>query len=137
MNNSLTNEDYILNDNTTSKGISIGSSSNDFIQAYKDNDYLSIIYWDSNSNAYQSIKMNDIDFSKQSFICLESMFVDDKAINIDSFKKKNKIEDNLDTWFTENTDYLKKHSVVYKCLIFSFQNEKVTDIQYYEKNYND
>ena len=45
----LTNEDYNLSGNTTSKGITIGSSSDDFMSAY-DGFEVSVIYEDSGRN---------------------------------------------------------------------------------------
>ena len=132
----LTNEDYNLSDNTTSKGITIGSSSDHFVSA----DHGSIVYvWyaDDNSNTAKEIKVNEVDYTKQSHIGLHTFFIDDKAIDVNSFKKKNNIDSDLNSWFENNTEYLQKHSVVYKCLVFTFDNGTVNNIKYSEKNFNE
>ena len=117
----LTSEDYNLSDNTTSKGITIGSSSDDFMNAYNGS-IVDVWYADDNSNTAKEIKVNEVDYTKQSHIGLHTFFIDDKAIDVNSFKKKNNIDSDLNSWFENNTEYLQKHSVVYKCLVFTFDN---------------
>ena len=132
----LTSEDYNLSDNTTSKGITIGSSSDDFMNAYNGS-IVDVWYADDNSNTAKEIKVNEVDYTKQSHIGLHTFFIDDKAIDVDSFKKKNNIDSDLNSWFENNTEYLQKHSVVYKCLVFTFDNGIVNNIKYSEKNFNE
>ena len=132
----LTNEDYNLSDNTTSKGITIGSSSDDFMSAYHEF-IVDVWYADDNSNTAKEIKVNEVDYTKQSHIGLHTFFIDDKAIDVNSFKKKNNIDSDLNSWFENNTEYLQKHSVVYKCLIFTFNDGIVNNIKYSEKNFNE
>ena len=132
----LTSEDYNLSDNTTSKGITIGSSSDDFMNAYNGS-IVDVWYADDNSNIAKEIKVNEVDYTKQSHIGLHTFFIDDKAINVNSFKKKNNIDSDLNSWFENNTEYLQKHSVVYKCLVFTFDNGIVNNIKYSEKNFNE
>lgn len=137
-NNYLQNNDFILSDtNVTTKNISIGSNSDDFIEAYKN--YITyVVYWDNNNNN-KSIKINieDIDYSKQCTIYISSLCIDNKIVDGDNFIKQNKIKNGIDNWFSENTDYLDNHTAIYKCLIFTFENGNVYDIESYEKNYND
>ena len=75
--------------------------------------------------------------TKQSHIGLHTFFIDDKAIDVNSFKKKNNIDSDLNSWFENNTEYLQKHSVVYKCLVFTFDDGIVNNIKYSEKNFNE
>ena len=132
----LTSEDYNLSDNTTSKGITIGSSSDDFMNAYH-GFIVDVWYADDNSNTAKEIKVNEVDYTKQSHIGLHTFFIDDKAIDVNGFKKKNNIDSDLNSWFENNTEYLQKHSVVYKCLVFTFDNGIVNNIKYSEKNFNE
>ena len=85
----------------------------------------------------KEIKVNEVDYTKQSHIGLHTFFIDDKAIDVNSFKKKNNIDSDLNSWFENNTEYLQKHSVVYKCLVFTFDNGIVNNIKYSEKNFNE
>ena len=47
------------------------------------------------------------------------------------------IDSDLNSWFENNTEYLQKHNVVYKCLVFTFDNGIVNNIKYSEKNFNE
>ena len=132
----LTNEDYNLSNNTTSKGITIGSSSDDFINAY-DGFIANVWYADDSSNTAKEIDVNKVDYTKQSHIGLPAFFIDDKAIDANDFKKMNDIDSDLNSWFENNTEYLQKHSVVYKCLVFTFDDGIVNNIKYSEKNFNE
>ena len=132
----LTNEDYNLSNNATSKGITIGSSSDDFINAYNGL-VANVWYADDSSNTAKEINVNEVDYTKQSHIGLSTFFIDDKAIDVNDFKKKNNIDSDLNSWLENNTEYLQKHSVVYKCLVFTFDNGIVNNIQYSEKNFNE
>ena len=132
----LTNADYELSNNTTSKGITIGSNSDDFINAYA-GFVANVWYADDSSNTVKEIDVNKVDYTKQSHIGLPTFFINDKAIDVNNFKKTNNIDSDLNSWLESNTDYLQKHSAVYKCLVFTFDNGIVNNIQYSEKNYNE
>ena len=132
----LTNEDYNLSDNTTSKGITIGSSSDDFMNAY-DGFEVSVIYADSGSNVGTFMKIDKVDYSKQCTVAIQNFFVDDKSHTVDEIKNKYNIKNDINAWLQNNPDFLEKHSLTYKCLTFYFDNEMVVDIKYSEKNFNE
>ena len=132
----LTNEDYNLSDNTTSKGITIGSSSDDFVSAY-DGFEVSVIYADSGSNVGTFMKIDKVDYYKQCTVAIQNFFVDDKSHTVDEIKNKYNIKNDINGWLQNNPDFLEKHSLIYKCLTFYFDNEMVVDIKYSEKNFNE
>ena len=132
----LTNEDYNLSGNTTSKGITIGSSSDDFVGAY-DGFEVSVIYADSGSNVGTFMKIDKVDYSKQCTVAIQNFFVDDKSHTVDEIKNKYNIKNDINGWLQNNPDFLEKHSLIYKCLTFYFDNEMVVDIKYSEKNFNE
>lgn len=43
-------------------------------------------------------------------------------MSTNEFIKQNKIKNGIDNWFSENKNYLNKHTVIYKCLIFTFDS---------------
>ena len=132
----LTNEDYNLSDNTTSKGITIGSSSDDFVSVY-DGFEVSVIYADSGSNVGTFMKIDKVDYSKQGTVAIQNFFVDDKSHTVDEIKTKYNIKNDINAWLQNNPEFLEKHSLTYKCLTFYFDNEMVVDIKYSEKNFNE
>ena len=132
----LTNEDYNLSNNTTSKGITIGSSSDDFVSVY-DGFEVSVIYADSGSNVGTFMKIDKVDYSKQCTVAIQNFFVDDKSHTVDEIKNKYNIKNDINGWLQNNPDFLEKHSLIYKCLTFYFDNKMVVDIKYSEKNFNE
>ena len=132
----LTNEDYNLSDNTTSKGITIGSSSDDFVSVY-DSFEVSVIYADSGSNVGTFMKIDKVDYSKQCTVAIQNFFVDDKSYTVDEIKNKYNIKNDINGWLQNNPDFLEKHSLIYKCLTFYFDNGIIVDIKYSEKNFNE
>lgn len=133
-NNTLGKMDYELsNDNTTSKNITIGSSSTEFIKVYNGY-YVNVMY--DNYNKSDRANVDEINYSNFCYVYLPTIFIDNKPVNIDDFIEKNNISIELDTWFSNNNEYLKKHSAIYKCLVFTFEEGNIIDIQSLEKNYN-
>lgn len=132
----LTNEDYNLSDNTTSKGITIGSSSDDFMSAY-DSFEVSVIYVGSGSNVGAFMKINKVDYSKQVTVAIQNFFVDNKPYTVDEIKNKYNIKNDINAWLQNNPEFLEKHSLTYKCLTFYFDNGIIVDIKYSEKNFNE
>lgn len=136
---SLKNSDFVLSDtNITTKNIKIGSSSEDFKKAYSNIDNgVGVDYFGDNSNSISKNSINEIDYSKKCSIYISAICIDGKCMSTSEFIKQNKIKNGIDNWFSENTDYLDSHSAIYKCLIFTFENGNVYNIESYEKNYND
>lgn len=134
---SLRSEDFILSDtNTTTKGVMIGSTSEDFKTAYSNFvKNIGIMY--SNDNSIKESTIDKIDYSKSCRIYISAICIDGNCMFTNDFIKQNKIENGIDNWFSENTDYLDKHTAIYKCLIFTFEDGNVYNIEFYEKNYND
>lgn len=133
----LTNDDYILsNENITSKGITIGSSSGDFIKAY-DGCIVNVLYADENNNVAKTINIKNIDYAKQSHVALPMLFIDDKPINVKDFNEIYKVNNDINSWLDNNNSFLQEHTLIYKCLIFTFEDGNITNIQLSEKNYNE
>ena len=131
----LTIQDYTLSDDTsTSKNISIGSSSSEFIKVY--NGYISNVMY--NNDGYSEREdINKIDYSDFCYVYLPTIFIDDKPYSVDEFMKNNNVDNGLDSWFAENPEYLEKHSTIYRCLVFTFENDEVIYVQSLEKIYNE
>ena len=136
---SLKNSDFVLSDtNITTKNIKIGSSSEDFKKAYSNIDNgVGVDYFGDNSNSISKNSINEIDYSKKCSIYISAICIDDNCMSTNDFIKQNKIKNGIDNWFSENTEYLDSHTAIYKCLIFTFENGNVYNIESYEKNYND
>ena len=135
-NMSLEDSDFVLSDtNITTKDVMVGSTSEEFKIAYSNFvKTIGVIYSDDNSIKESTI--DKIDYDKSCRVYLSAICIDDNCMSTNDFIKQNKIKNGIDNWFSENTDYLDNHTVIYKCLVFTFENGNVYNIESYEKNYN-
>ena len=134
--NTLNKEDYLLENNKTSKNISIGSTSEEFKKAYA-NYTINIIYTEdeiNGDNVADIIDINDVDFSKQSRIGITTYFIDGKSYTLQQFVDKLGIKTNYYDWAKDNTEYLEKHTVEGKALLFSFEDGTVTNVSSTDMN---
>lgn len=134
---SLENSDFVLSDtNITTKNIMVGNTSEEFKGAYSDFvKTIGVMY--SDDNTIKESTIDKIDYNKSCRVYISVICIDDNCMSTNVFIKQNKIKNGIDNWFSENTDYLDKHAVIYKSLIFTFEDGKVYNIESYEKNYND
>lgn len=132
----LTSADYNLvsaaESIQTERGVTIGDGPDAFLAAYGDYDILTSI----GGGDYLFLDAEDIPFDASLRTILPSFFVDDTAIEIGSFCEKNGIENNdLLTFFT-SSDYLRSHTVVYRYLVFTWEDGVITDISSESMDYN-
>lgn len=130
----LTATDYELDAETaeTIRGVKIGDGADVFLAAYRDYDILSSI----NGGDYRFIAAEEIPFDAELTTVLPSFFIDNTAIDIDSFCKDNNIEKDSILGFLTNEEYLAHHTVVYQYLVFEWENGVITDIRSEAMDYN-
>lgn len=130
----LTPTDYELDAETaqTIRGVKIGDDSEAFLAAYRDFDILTSI----GGGDYLTLPAEDIPFDTSITTILPSFFVDGAALEIDGFCEENNIEKNNLLSFLTNEEYLSAHTVVYRYLVFTWKDGKVTDIRSEAMDYN-
>lgn len=126
--------DYDLDAETaqTVRGVKIGDGADVFLAAYQDYDILSSI----NGGDYRFIPAEEIPFDAELTTILPSFFIDNTAINIDSFCEDNSIEKDGLLGFLTNEEYLAHHTVVYQYLVFEWENGVIQDIRSESMDYN-
>jgi len=130
----LSPTDYDLDAETsqTIRGVKIGDNAETFLAAYQDYDILSSV----NGGDLQFLSVEEIPFHDTLTTILPSFFIDGAAIDIDSFCEENEIEkDTLLSFLTEE-EYLEHHTVVYRYLVFDWENGRVSDIRSESMDYN-
>lgn len=130
----LATTDYDLDAETaqTIRGVKIGDGADVFLAAYRDYDILSSI----NGGDYRFIPAEEIPFDTKLTTILPSFFIDNTAIDIDSFCEDNGIEKNDILGLLTNQDYLTHHTVVYQYLVFEWENGIIKDIRSESMDYN-
>lgn len=129
----LSPTDYDLDAETaqTIRGVKIGDNADAFLAAYKDYDILS-----NEGDGYRFLSTEEIPFDENLTTILPSFFIDGAAIDIDSFCEDNEIEKNALLSYLTDEGYLEHHAVVYRYLIFDWENGKIKDIRSESMDYN-
>ena len=129
-------------DQVTKTGICIGTTSDEFksvYEFYKDNVGVTYIDDEGNLSDLKQLTIDSVDYTKHCLVGIYTMFVDNKSMNAQKFQKKHKIKsghENWVKWARDNKEYLNKHTVVYKEIIFTFEDGKVNNIQENDTDYN-
>lgn len=132
----LSSADYELSTDSetvqTYRGVKIGDGPDAFLAAYGDYGILSSI----SGGDYLSLPAEDIPFDASLRTILPSFFVDGAALEINSFCEANGIEPNTLMDFLTDETYLRSHTVIYRYLIFTWENGAITDISSETMDYN-
>ena len=90
-----------------------------------------------NSSAISSAPVDEIPFDTVSTMILPAFFIDGLAIDTDQFCEDNEIEKaDLISYLTGEA-YLTNHRVVYRYLLFTWENGVITDIRSESMDYNE
>lgn len=122
----LDKADYELNieNNSTSKGIGIGDTAEDFLAVYGEYDVEISI----NGGDYQSIAAEEIPFDEPIQIILPTFFIDDIPAAISQICDENEIS-RIDLLpLLSSDEYLNEHTVSYYYLIFDWHGGAITEI---------
>lgn len=130
----LSTTDYDLDAETaqTIRGVKIGDGPETFLSAYRDYDILTSI----GDGDYLTLPAEDIPFDTSITTILPSFFVDGTALDIDSFCAENHLEKDGLLAFLTNETYLSAHTVVYRYLVFTWEDGVITDIRSEAMDYN-
>ncbi len=131
----LTATDYELDSetNTTSRGVTIGDTSEAFLAAYGDNR----IFTSVDGGSYEVLPAEEIPFDASVTTLLPTFFINGLPVDPDVFCEENEIRkaDLLSCLSSE--DFLNSHTVVYYYLLFTWENGSITDILCRYMDYNE
>lgn len=156
----LTIEDYKLDteNGSTSRGVKIGDNAQAFQAAYQDYMMFSAISGDasqaddapnasaedtsdnvlntSSEAAYQFLPADEIPFDAVETIILPTFFIDGLPVDMNQFCEDNELEKaNILSYLTD-ASYLADHRVIYRYLIFTWEDGAITDIRSESMDYN-
>ena len=131
----LTEADYELNQETgtTSRGIGIGSTPEDFLEAYGSYD----IETSKEYGPYESIRAKDIPFTESIRTILPTFFIDGLPATIEQICTDNGIARSELLSLLSSEEYLQNHRVVYHYMIFTWEDGFITDIHSELMDYNE
>lgn len=131
----LTVEDYKLDaeSGSTSRGVRIGDDAGAFQAAYQD--YM-IFSATADTTQYQFLPVDEIPYDTALTLIIPTFFIDGLPIDTAQFCEENEIEQtDLISYLTAES-YLANHKVVYRYLVFTWENGVITDIRTESMDYN-
>lgn len=122
----LNEADYELNteNNSTSKGIGIGDTAEDFLAAYGEYD----IEFSIDGGDYQSMPAEEIPFDEPIQTILPTFIIDSIPVTISQICEENEIIRSDLLSLLSSEEYLNEHKVSYYYLIFDWKSGAITDI---------
>lgn len=135
----MTTADYVISeDGSTSKGIKIGDSLEQFFEVYE-NYAMLVSYGDEQYSVFhkKDILSEEDTFTTTTFsLLLPTFFVDDAASDTDALCETYQVEKENLLSFLNSEDFLKEHSVVYEFILFDFQDGILQNILNSSRDFN-
>lgn len=122
-----------LNTNTTSKGIGIGSTPEEFLAAYGSYTITTSVEY----GPFEALEPKEIPFTESIRTILPTFFIDGVPVTIEQVCSENKIERAQLLSLLSSEEYLQNHTVVYHYMVFTWEDGVISDIHSEFMDYNE
>lgn len=126
---------FQVTDGVTADGVSVGDGRKAFIKAYRDYT-IQVAYREASSN-YVVMSINRIPYKDPVSTMIANFFVDGKPVSFDTLCAENNIKEAELYTLMSSHEYLRSHDVIYRYLVFDWEDGVITDIASEELNYNE
>lgn len=126
---------FVLSGDTTAAGISVGDGPEAFKEAYED---YEILVSDSDSEIpNEAFSVRKIPYKDDIVTMIANFFINGKPMTAEQLCKKQDVSmDGLATLLSSAT-FLREHEVIYRYLLFYWEDGKISRIESEELNYNE
>lgn len=126
---------FLLQDQVTAAGITVGDSPKAFQKAYGDYT-IQVAFRDQPSN-YRIMDIDNIPYKESISTLIANFFIDDEPISVEALCSENKVSPAELPTLLSSPDYLRRHDVVYRYLDFQWKDGVIASIHSEELNYNE
>ncbi len=119
----------------TADGVSVGDGKNAFINAYRSYT-VQVAYRDAASD-YMTMSISRIPYDDPISTMIANFFVDGEPVSYATLCAENNISESELYALMSSHEYLRSHDVVYRYLVFDWEDGVITDIVSEELNYNE
>lgn len=126
---------FVLEDGSTSAGISPGDGKDDFVRAYRDYT-IQVAYNDLESN-YLVMSIRDIPYEDPISTMIANFFINGEPVSEEALCEQNDVSPADLHTLLSSSDYLRGHEVIYRYLRFSWEDGVIAEIESQELNYNE
>lgn len=126
---------FVLTGDTTSAGISVGDGPKAFKEAYQD---YEVLVSDSDSEIpNEAIPINRITYQDDIVTMIANFFINGKPMTAEQLCKSQDVSMDALTGLLSSSTFLREHEVLYRYLLFYWENGKIRRIESEELNYNE
>lgn len=126
---------FVMDGTATADGIKAGDGPEEFKAAYRR--YPIQVAYDEIESSYLRMEIDEIPYEDPISTIITGLFVDGKPASAEKLCQKHEISSSELHSLLSSHDYLRKHEVIYRYMIFSWKDGRITDIASEELNYNE
>lgn len=126
---------FVLSGETTAAGVSVGDGPEVFKEAYQD--YEVLVSESDSEIRNEAVPVSRIPYKKEIATMIANFFINGKPMTAEQLCKKQEVSmDGLSALLSSPT-FLKEHEVIYRYLLFYWEDGKISHIESDELNYNE
>lgn len=126
---------FLLKDGETASGLKAGDGSKEFIKAYQD--YEVLVSRSDSEIPNEVISINRIPYQDNISTMIANFFIDDIPMSVEDICREYEIETGELLSMLSSNDFLRTHEVLYRYLLFHWEDGAITRISSEELNYNE
>ena len=126
---------FVMNGEATAAGVCPGDGPEEFKAAYRD--YTLQVAWNDADSTFMVMSADKIPYDEEISTMIATLFIDGKPVDPEVFCKEQGIQSDEIHDVLSSPDYLRKHDVIYRYLVFEWRDSEIVDIHSEELNYNE
>ena len=126
---------FQMENGVTDAGVKCGDGPEEFRKAYTS--YTIQVAYNNLESNYLVMSIDEIPYDEEISTIIANFFINGKPISEASLCRDNKIQSSELYDLLSSSEYLRTHEVIYRYLIFQWQNGRIADISSEELNYNE
>lgn len=126
---------FVMKGDTTANGIRPGDGPDAFQAAYRD--YTLQVAWNDAESNFMVMSADKIPYDDEISVMIATLFIDGKPVEPEAFCQEHDISSDEIHGLLSSPDYLRKHDIIYRYLVFEWNSGKIADISSEELNYNE
>lgn len=126
---------FVLTNGVTADGVQAGDGKKEFMSAYQD--YEILVSLSPSEIPSESMPMQRIPFERKISTMIANFFINDTPMTPEDICREEGIESEQLLDLISSDEYLRKHEVLYRYLIFYWEDGSITRITSEELNYNE
>lgn len=126
---------FVLSGDTTAAGVSVGDGPEAFKEAYRD--YEILVSESDSEIPYEAVTAGRIPYKNDIVTMIANFFINGKPMTTEQLCKKQAVSMDGLPALLSSTTFLREHEVIYRYLLFYWEDGKVSRIESEELNYNE